>query len=178
MAHNLSPETAQAIYAECERRRALDPRQYMYQIEYDVSDMFGYSVAVVNQVRMKKHPALKREPTKQRAANGKPGLVAHCREMLTEYEACKKRIAAIELAAKTFGLDLYTGKLTINVRSESLTKRIQLVHANPLPRGQHACDLCLFNRKPTECAKPEYDDCVTASNSYYAEVDDAPVPTE
>lgn len=60
-----------------------------------------------------------------------------------------------------------------------MSKRIQLVYtANPLPRGKSACQFCLFNRAPTECAKPEYDGCVAESNSYYAEVDDEPVPTE
>lgn len=60
-----------------------------------------------------------------------------------------------------------------------MTKRIQLVNtSNPLPRGKNACQFCLFNRVPDECSKPEYDGCVTDSNSYYAEVDDAPVPTE
>jgi hypothetical protein len=54
-----------------------------------------------------------------------------------------------------------------------MAKRIQLVNTgNPLPRGKHACEFCLFNRAPTECSKPEYDDCVYDSNSYYAEVDD------
>ena len=60
-----------------------------------------------------------------------------------------------------------------------MTKRIQLVNTgNPLPRGKHACEFCLFHRVPTECAKPEYNGCMDDSSSYYAEVDDAPVPTE
>lgn len=60
-----------------------------------------------------------------------------------------------------------------------MSKRIQLVYtANPLPHGKSACDFCLFNRAPTECSKPEYDGCVNYSNSYYAEVDDEPTPTE
>ena len=54
-----------------------------------------------------------------------------------------------------------------------MTKRIQLVNTgNPLPRGNDACQFCLFNRVPTECSKPEYGDCVNDKNSYYAEVDD------
>lgn len=60
-----------------------------------------------------------------------------------------------------------------------MTKRIQLVYtANPLPRGKEACDFCLFNRSPIECAKPEYDGCVVDRNSYYAEVDDEPSPAK
>lgn len=54
-----------------------------------------------------------------------------------------------------------------------MSKRIQLVHAaQPLPRGKTACQFCLWNREAEKCAQPEYDDCVTDSNSYYAEVDD------
>ena len=54
-----------------------------------------------------------------------------------------------------------------------MTKRIQLVNTSNamLPRT-HACEFCLFHRVPTECAKPEYNDCVNDSTSYYAEVDD------
>ena len=54
-----------------------------------------------------------------------------------------------------------------------MAKRIQLVNTgNPLPRGNDACQFCLFNHEPLLCSEPEYGDCVYDKNSYYAEVDD------